>query len=126
MAAGPSVLKRMAVYERATGLKPRGAHRRAADEVMLGVSRRCTHCAADGYFLAGNGWLWCEACGGLGRVLTPRAQLVLRQRVVEKYPGAVVPADTGWRRRSAQEIGLELAVSHSARASSVRLPAASD
>lgn len=96
MAARPSELERMAVYERATGLKPAGLHRRAADEVMRGVSRRCTHCAGDGYFLAGNGWLWCKACDGLGRVLTPRAQLVLRRRVVEKYPAACVPADTGW------------------------------
>lgn len=91
MKRGPSVLERMAAYERATGLKPSGVHRRDADELIRGVSRRCTHCAGDGYFLAGKGWLWCEACGGLGRVLTPRAQLMLRQRVVEMYPGAGVP-----------------------------------
>lgn len=90
MKLGPSAVERMAVYERTTGLKPSGLHRRDADELMRGVSRRCTHCAGDGYFLAGKGWLWCEACGGLGRVLTPRAQLLLRRRVVEKYPAAAV------------------------------------
>lgn len=90
MRMGPSVLERMAVYERATGLKPAGLHRRVADEFMRSVSRRCTNCAGDGYFLAGKGWLWCEACGGLGRVLTPRAQFVLRRRVVARYPGAGV------------------------------------
>lgn len=92
MRIGPNLTDRLAAYQRATGLKPSGLHRRVADELMRGVSRRCLHCGGDGFHLVGKAWMWCEPCGGLGRVMTPRAQLLLRQKVVERFPGAGVPA----------------------------------
>jgi RecJ-like exonuclease len=85
------MIERMSAYQRATGLKPVGIHRPAADKLLKGVSHRCVHCAGQGYFEVRNAWVWCEVCGGLGRVMTPKAQLLLRGRVVEKYPGAGVP-----------------------------------
>ena len=39
-----------------------------------------------------SAWIWCEVCGGLGRVVTPKAQLMLRGRVEEEFPGAVMRA----------------------------------
>ena len=88
MSAGPDTIDRMRAYQRATGLKPVGRHRPTADKVLRGVSQRCVHCGGDGYKFAGRSWLWCEACGGLGRVMTPKAQLLLRHRVEQQFPGA--------------------------------------
>ena len=88
MGSGPSTLERMRAYQRTTGLKPIGLHREMADMLLNDVSHRCTQCRGRGYFEVRNAWLWCEACGGLGRVMTPKAQLLLRGRVEEKFPGA--------------------------------------
>ena len=47
-----------------------------------------------GYVEVRSAWIWCEVCGGLGRLMTPKAQLLLRGRVEEKFPGAAVQAPT--------------------------------
>jgi len=90
MSAGPNTLERMHAYQRATGLKPVGRHRRTADKVLRGISQRCVHCAGDGYKMAGRSWIWCEACGGLGRVMTPKAQLTLQRQVMDRFPASGV------------------------------------
>jgi hypothetical protein len=82
------MIERMSAYQRTTGLKPVGIHRPAADKLLKGVSHRCAQCDGQGYFAVRNAWVWCEVCGGLGRVMTPRAQLLLRGRIEEKFPGA--------------------------------------
>lgn len=94
MGIGPNTIERMRAYERATGLKPVGRHRPAADKLLKGVSQRCMHCGGQGYVEVRSAWIWCEVCGGLGRVMTPKAQLLLRGRVEEKFPGAGVQAPT--------------------------------
>jgi hypothetical protein len=78
----------MRAYQRATGLKPVGRHREVADRLLKDVSHRCVQCHGEGYFAVRSAWLWCEACGGLGRVMTPRAQLQFRGRVEEQFPEA--------------------------------------
>jgi hypothetical protein len=88
MPSGPSSIERLSAYQRATGLKPVGRHREVADMLLHDVSHRCGQCRGDGYFAVRSAWLWCESCGGLGRVMTPKAQLQLRGRVEEKFPGA--------------------------------------
>jgi len=94
MGSGPNTLERMRAYQHTTGLKPIGLHREVADMLLKDVSHRCTRCRGRGYFEVRNAWLWCEACGGLGRVMTPKAQLLLRGRVEEIFPdaGAAPPA----------------------------------
>jgi RecJ-like exonuclease len=94
MKTGPSVIERMGAYQRATGLKPIGVHRPAADKLLKGVSHRCVQCGGEGYVEVRSAWIWCEVCGGLGRVMTPKAQLLLRGWVEEKFPGAGVQAPT--------------------------------
>ena len=44
---------------------------------------------AQGYFEVRAAWVWCEVCGGLGRVMTPKAQFLLRGRVEQQFPDAV-------------------------------------
>ena len=88
MSSGPNASERMGAYQRTTGLKPVGRHREVADMLLEDVSHRCRQCSGAGYFEVRNAWLWCESCGGLGRVMTPKAQLQLRGRVEEKFPGA--------------------------------------
>ena len=90
MSTGPSTIERMSAYQRSTGLKPIGLHRPTADRLLRDVSRRCVHCGGDGYHAAGKSWLWCEACGGLGRLMTPKAQFTLRRQVVERYPASAI------------------------------------
>ena len=90
MSTGPSTIERMGAYQLSTGLKPIGLHRRTADRLLRGVSQRCVHCGGDGFQAAGTRWLWCEACGGLGRLMTPKAQFTLRRHVAERYPAAAV------------------------------------
>ncbi len=94
MGSGPDTIERMRAYERTTGLKPVGRHRPAADKLLKGVSHRCGQCGGRGYTEVRTAWIWCEVCGGLGRVMTPKAQLLLRGRVEEKFPGAGVQAST--------------------------------
>jgi len=94
MRTGPNMIERMGAYQRATGLKPIGVHRPAADKLLKGVSHRCVQCGGQGYVEVRSAWIWCEVCGGLGRVMTPKAQLLLRCRVEEKFPGAGVQAPT--------------------------------
>ena len=77
-------------YQRSTGFKPIGLHRPSADRVLRGVSQRCVRCGGDGYHAVGKSWLWCEACGGLGRLMTPKAQFTLRRQVVERYPASAI------------------------------------
>jgi hypothetical protein len=91
MPSGPSNIERMSAYQRTTGLKPVGRHREVADMLLKDVSHRCLQCGGNGYFEVRKAWLWCESCGGLGRVMTPKAQLQLRGRVEEQFPGAVTP-----------------------------------
>jgi len=86
------MIEKMSAYQRATGLKPVGVHRPAADKLLKGVSHRCGHCGGQGYVEVRRAWVWCEVCGGLGRVMTPRAQLLLRGRVDREFPGAGVQA----------------------------------
>ena len=86
------MIEKMSAYQRATGLKPVGVHRPAADKLLKDVSHRCVQCDGQGYFEHRNAWLWCEVCRGLGRVMTPKAQLLLRGRVEERFPGAGVQA----------------------------------
>jgi hypothetical protein len=31
-------------------------------------------CGGEGYFEVRKAWIWCEVCGGLGRVMTPKAK----------------------------------------------------
>ncbi len=90
--SGPSMTEKMGAYQRATGLKPVGLHRSAADTLLQRVSHRCVPCGGQGYVAVRSAWIWCELCGGLGRVMTPRAQLLLRGRVEEQFPGAGVQA----------------------------------
>ena len=90
MRIGPSMIEKMSAYQRATGLKPVGTHRPAADALLKGVSHRCVHCDGQGYFEVRSAWVWCEVCGGLGRVMTLKAQLLLQGRVAETFPDAVV------------------------------------
>jgi hypothetical protein len=90
MSFGPSTIERMSAYQRSTGLKPIGLHRPTADRLLRGVSQRCVHCGGDGYHAVGKSWLWCEACGGLGRLMTPKAQFTLRRQVMERYPSSAV------------------------------------
>ena len=94
MRTGPNMIERMGAYQRATGLKPIGVHRPAADKLLKGVSHRCVQCGGQGYVEVRSAWIWCEVCNGLGRVMTPKAQLLLRCRVEEKFPGADVQAPT--------------------------------
>ena len=106
MSFGPSMIERMSAYQRTTGLKPIGLHRPTADRLLRGVSQRCVHCGGDGYHAVGKSWLWCEACGGLGRLITPKARHTLRRQVVERFPASAVEGVTpiggetlvaGWR-----------------------------
>jgi len=90
MSIGPSIIERMSAYQRTTGLKPIGLHRPIADKLLLALSHRCVHCGGDGFQPVGTRWVWCEGCGGLGRVITPKAQLTLRRQVAERYPAAAV------------------------------------
>ena len=90
MGSGPSMIEKMSAYQRATGLKPVGVHRPAADKLLKGVSHRCVQCGGQGYFEVRRAWVWCEVCGGLGRVMTPKAQLLLQGRIAETFPDAVV------------------------------------
>lgn len=92
MGSGPSMIQKMSAYQRATGLKPVGVHRPTADTLLKRVSHRCVQCGGQGYVEVRRAWIWCEVCGGLGRAMTPKAQLLLRGRVEEKFPGAVVQA----------------------------------
>jgi hypothetical protein len=69
-------------------LKSVGTHRPVADKLRRDVSHRCVQCGGRGYHEVRNAWIWCEVCGGLGRVMTPKVQLLLRGRVEEKFPGA--------------------------------------
>ena len=85
---GPSMIEKMSAYQRATGLKPIGLHRPAADTLLKGVSHRCVPCGGQGYFEVRRAWVCCEVCGGLGRLMTSRAQLPLRGRVDQEFPGA--------------------------------------
>jgi hypothetical protein len=78
----------MSAYQRTTGLKAVGVHRAAADMLLEDVSHRCRQCSGAGYFEVRNAWLWCESCGGLGRVMTPKAQLLLRGLIEGKFPGS--------------------------------------
>jgi hypothetical protein len=94
MGAGPNTVEWMNAYQRATGLKPVGAHRPAADKLLKAVSHRCVQCSGEGYFKVRSAGLWCEVCSGPGRVMTPKAQLLLRGRVEEEFPGAGVQAPT--------------------------------
>jgi hypothetical protein len=89
MGSRPTTIERMRAYQRATGLKSVGMHRPVADKLLRDVSQRCGQCAGQGYFEVRHAWIWCEVCGGLGRVMTPKAQRLLRGRVEEKFPGAV-------------------------------------
>jgi hypothetical protein len=84
------MIEKMSAYQRATGLKPVGMHRPAADTLLKGVSHRCVPCEGQGYVEVRAAWVWCEVCVGLGRVMTPRAQLLLQGRVAETFPDAVV------------------------------------
>ena len=59
--------------------------------LLKDVSHRCLQCGGNAYFEVRKAWLWCESCGGLRRVMTPKAQLQLRGRVEERFPGAVTP-----------------------------------
>jgi hypothetical protein len=70
MASGPNTIERMRAYQRATGLKSVGTHPPVADKLLRHVTHRCVQ------------------CGGLGSVMTPKAQLRLRGRVEEKSPDA--------------------------------------
>jgi len=65
-----------------------GKSGRCVDHGIRAKHVRANACIGRGYFEVRNGWLWCEACGGLGRVMTPKAQLLLRGRVEQKFPGA--------------------------------------
>jgi len=76
MRTGPSVIERMGAYQRATGLKPIGVHRPAADKLLKGVSHRCVQCGGQGYVEVRRAWIWCEVCGGLGRVMTAKEPLI--------------------------------------------------
>lgn len=88
MSVRPSTIERLGVYQRLTGLKSVGRHRRVADKLLRGLSHSCSHCGGEGYRFAGRSWVWCQACGGLGRVMTPIALLQLKHRVDEKFPGS--------------------------------------
>ena len=88
MAMAPSLVERLAAFQRATGLNTVGMQRSTADRLLRGVSHRCRDCSGQGFRRVGNSWLWCRVCGGLGRMLTPRALSLLRRRVGERYPGA--------------------------------------
>jgi DnaJ-class molecular chaperone len=88
MAVEPSVVERLAAFQRATGLSPVGLHRSAADRLLRNVSHQCPQCSGQGFRPAGSSWLWCVVCGGLGRILTPRARLLLRRRVAERLSGS--------------------------------------
>jgi RecJ-like exonuclease len=87
-------MERLRAYQRATGLKPVGRHRPAADKLLKGVSHRCGQCSGHGYVEVRSAWIWCEGCGGLGRVMTPKAQFLFRGRMEERFPeaGADLPA----------------------------------
>jgi hypothetical protein len=99
MSFGPSTIQRMSAYQRSTGLRPIGLHRPTADRLLRGVSQRCVHCGGDGYHAVGKSWLWCDACGGLGRLMTPKAQFTLRCQVMERYPvSAAVVVSGRWER----------------------------
>ena len=91
MATAPNLTDRMSAYQRATGLKPIGRHRPTADRLLRGLSQRCVHCGGDGHRPVGTRWLWCEACGGLGRVMTPACTLTVLASgyVPEVHPTAV-------------------------------------
>ena len=88
MAMAPSLVERSAAFQRATGLNTVGMRRSTADRLLRGVSHRCRDCNGKGFRRVGNSWLWCRVCGGLGRMLTPRALSLLRRRVAERYPAA--------------------------------------
>ena len=88
MRSGPSTIERMSAYQRATGLKSIGVHRPAADQLLKCISHRCMRCGGDGYVEVRRAWIWCEVCGGLGRVMTPKARLLLRGRVEGQFPDA--------------------------------------
>jgi len=66
MSTGPTTIKRMSAYQ------------------------RCVHCGGPGFQAVGKSWLWCEACGCLGRHMTPKAQSTLRRQVVERYPASAI------------------------------------
>ena len=92
------MIEKMSAYQRTTGLKPIGVHRPAADTLLKGVSHRCVPCGGQGYFEVRAAWVWCEVCGGLGRVMTPKAQLLLRGRVAESFrmPSLESPIVVEW------------------------------
>src|SRR2546426_11670807 len=65
----PSMIERMGLYSRHTGLKPIGPHRPLADELFKDVTLICGHCDGDGFIDPGRGddrWTYCPACDGSG------------------------------------------------------------
>jgi len=115
-AAGPTseprTVDRMLAYQRATGLRPVGAHRTTADRLLRDLSHRCVNCGGEQFFPLGKaGWIWCAVCGGLGRVMTPKAQLLLRRRLIERFPAAAL---NGGELMAIQSANCSNIVTHSA------------
>ena len=84
----------MGRYQNMYGLKPIGPHRRLADELFAGVSVACQTCSGRGLLdvNAGEAWIPCQDCFGMGLVwtCTPEEVQALRRQVLETFPDAGV------------------------------------
>lgn len=82
----------MSVYQNMYGLKPIGPHRRLADELFANTSVACLTCAGKGLLdvSAGDAWIPCPDCRGMGYVWKSTSGEVkaLRRQVLEAFPDA--------------------------------------
>lgn len=93
----------MAKYQKLYGLKPIGPHRKIADELFEGTTRRCETCQGKGLEVLhidvalDEGYRTCSMCSGLGCNFTRSADEIsaIRQRVLESFPDAGVDAQIG-------------------------------
>jgi hypothetical protein len=95
----PKSHEAMAQYQTGYRLKPRGRHRRMADELFTSVRVQCEACTGRGLRekVDGTSWQSCAVCRGLGLLLTKAVDNIepLRRRVLAVYPDAAadpVPA----------------------------------
>ena len=84
----------LVAYTRFTGLKPAGAHRPLADELIGPLMETCEACRGRGIYDINNGEFYriCPLCDGTGFTLTVDVETfeTVRLQVLLLYPGAAV------------------------------------
>lgn len=88
-----SLIERMGMYQRRTGMKPMGPHRVLTDLLLDPMLKECDHCQGDGVVtLADESWSICPRCQGLMFVRTVDAALYdeTRRRIAREFPEEAV------------------------------------